>query len=112
MAVDLDPVVAALAALDDSELAALIVTVNECPQFAPGFLAWVEHVCDWEQNRRQGVEFPLQPPEAAIDPREDAVSIDAAMVMRASFARDSRTEAVTVLLDAIVGVLTGGERRH
>jgi hypothetical protein len=33
-------------------------------------------------------------------------------VMRASFADDDGTDAVTALLDAIVGVLTGGERRH
>ena len=80
MTCSLAPVVAALAALADRELDALIATVNDCPQFAPGFLAWVEHVCDWEQNRRQGLDFPPQPPEAAIEPSEDADSIDALAV--------------------------------
>lgn len=75
----LDPVVAALAQLTDGELAALIDATNDVPQIAPGLLAWVEHVCDWEQNRRGGLDFPLQPPEAAIDPSENAVSITAAV---------------------------------
>jgi hypothetical protein len=108
----LDPVVAALAELDDGELDALVVMVNDCPQFAPGFLAWVEQVCDWEHNRRQGLDYPLQLADEAIAPSETADSINAAMVMRASFADDDGTDAVTALLDAIVGVLTGGERRH
>jgi hypothetical protein len=93
---DLQPVVAALADLSDSELEALIATVNDCPQFAPRFLAWVEHVCDWEQNRRRGrgvpsattrCNHPMQPSDAAIDPSEDAVSIGAAMAMRDSLRR-------------------------
>jgi hypothetical protein len=108
----LDPVVAALAELDAGELDALIVTVNDCPPFAPGFLAWIEQVCDWEHNRRQGLDYPLQLPDEAIDPSESADSINAAMVMRASFAGASETDAVAALLDAIVGALTGGERRH
>jgi hypothetical protein len=55
---------------------------------APGLLAWVEHVCDWEQNRRRGLDFPLQPPEAAIDASEDAASIGGALLLRASLATD------------------------
>jgi hypothetical protein len=43
----------------------------------------------------------LQPPEAAIDPSEDPVSIDAAISMRAAFAKDS--PAVLALFDALVG---------
>jgi hypothetical protein len=33
---------------------------------------------DWELNRRAGHDYEPLPPEAAIDPSEDAVSIDAA----------------------------------
>jgi hypothetical protein len=109
---NLDPVVAALADSNDGELTALIVTVNDCPQFAPGLLAWIEHLCDWEQNRRRGLDFRLQPPDAAIDPSETADSIGAATVMRESFAQDDRAEAVTALFDSIVSLLSGGERRH
>ena len=114
MNADLSPVVAALAQLSDGELAALIDATIDVPQIAPGLLAWVEHVCDWELNRRSGLDFPLQPPDAAIDLSEDAVSIAAAVIIRAQFAQDDRAEArgVVVLFDAMIGVLSGGKRRH
>ena len=110
MDADLQQVVAALARLDDRELRALIDATNGVPQTAPGLLAWIEAACDWELNRRQGHDYALQPAEAAIPPEEDAVSIDAAIAMRATFAQDST--AVLALFGAIVGLLTGGERRH
>jgi hypothetical protein len=57
---------------------------------------------------------PLQPPDAAIPPEEDVVSFHAAAIMRARFAHDGSEEArgVAVLFDAIVGLLSGDERRH
>ena len=95
----LDSVVAAVADLEDHELGALIAMVDDGPQIAPGLFAWIEHVCDWEQNRRQGRDFPLQPPEAAIEPSEDAVNIVVLTVLRATFGRDpdSASQAVSVL---------------
>ncbi len=77
-------------------------------------LAWIEHAADWEQNRRRGLDFPLQPAEAAIPPEEDAIGIDAAVTMREAFAQDPTTKATTMLalFDAVIGLLTGGERRH
>jgi len=114
MGADLSPIVAVLADLDDGELAALIEATNKVPQIAPGLLAWLEHAADWERHRRAGVDFPIQPPEAAIPPEEDAVSIDAAAIIRAKFAQDERVEARAVvrLFDAIVGLLTGSGHRH
>ena len=76
----------ALEELTDVELHALIVATNDVPQIAPGLLAWIEGACDWEINRRVGRHYDLLPPEAAIDPTEDAVSIEATYAMRASFA--------------------------
>ena len=99
----LRPVVAALAALDDGELRALIDAINGAPQLAPGLLAWIEHACDWELYRRGGFDFELRLPEAAIPPEEDAVSIDAAI---ATFATDA--PAVLALFSALVDLLTGG----
>ena len=64
----------------------------------------------WEVNRRRGFDYPLLPPEAAIDPSEDAVSINAAMVMRATFAQDF--PAVRAFIDALVGLLTGAGRKQ
>lgn len=114
MDADLSPVVAVLAELDEGELAALIEAANHAPQIAPGLLAWIEGDCDWELNRRQGFVYPLLPPEAAIPLEEDAVSIDAANTIRARFAQDEQAEsrAIVELFDAIVGLLTGGERTH
>ena len=63
-----------------------------------------------ELNRRAARHYELLPPEAAIDPSEDAISIDAAIAMRATFARDST--AVRLLFDALVDLLTGSGRRH
>jgi hypothetical protein len=45
--------------------------VTWCPsykvsQIAPGLLAWIDGTCEWELNRRNGLDYELQPPEAAI----------------------------------------------
>jgi hypothetical protein len=79
MSAGLDPVVAALEGVPDSDLHVLIAATNQASQIAPGQLAWIEVPCDWELNRRAGADCDLQPPEAAIPREEDAVSIDAAI---------------------------------
>ena len=79
----------ALAELTDAELHALIAASNGAPPIAYGLLVWIEGACDCELNRRAGHDYQLLPPEAAIDPSEDAVSIDAAIAMRETFAQDS-----------------------
>jgi hypothetical protein len=109
-----DTVIASLAELSDGQLAALRSTTEAVPQLAPGLLAWLDHVADWEEHRRRGINLPLHPPEAAIPPEEDAVSIDIAVTLRAIFAQDSLDEnrAVVALLDAVVGLLTGTGRTH
>jgi hypothetical protein len=73
-------------------------------------LAWIDTTCDWEQCRRDGLDFPLRPPEAAIPSEEDAVSIDAATAMRDQFAQDSLE--VRALFDALVELLTGAGRKQ
>lgn len=113
-AVDLAPVAAALAELNDGELCVLIDVTNKVPQIVPGLLAWIGHACDWELNRRARVDFPLQTPEAAIPPEQDAASIAAMLTLRARFAQDAHrdADAVVALFDAMIRALTGGERRH
>ena len=99
------------AELTDVELRALIDATNGVPQTAPGLLAWIDHACDWALYRRRGFDSELRPPEAATPPEEDAVSIDAAMAMRNTFARDS--PGVFALFNADLRLLNGGgERRH
>jgi hypothetical protein len=97
---DVQAVATALAGISDTELAALIVATNGVPQTAPGLLAWIDGACDWEQNRRRDFDYPLLPPEAAIDLSEHAVSISAAIVLRDQFAQDS--PAVRAPFDALV----------
>ena len=46
---------------------------------APGLLAWLDTACVWQLQRRNGYHFELQPPEVAIPPEEDAVSIEVVM---------------------------------
>ena len=111
-ATDLMPVVAALAELNDGELCALIDATNDVPQIVPGLLAWIGHACDWELNRRACVDFPLQSPDAAIPPEEDAASSVAMMTLRARFDQDAGRGAVVALFDGMIRALTGGERRH
>jgi len=100
----------ALADVGDTELHALIAATYGVPQIAPRRLAWIDGAFDWELNRRRGFDYMLQPPEAAIDPSEDAISIDAAIGMRATFAQDS--PAVLALFDALVELLTSSGRKH
>jgi len=107
---DLTAIKAALAEISDTELAALIAATYGVPQTAPGLLAWIDGACDWELNRRRDFDYPLQPPEAAIDPSEDAVSIAAAMVLRDQFAQDST--AVLAFFNELVELLTGDGRKQ
>jgi hypothetical protein len=91
---------AALAGIGHVELQALIAATYTFPPTAPELLAWIDGTGDWELNRRRDFDYPLLPSEAAIDPSENAVSIDAAMLLRATFAQDS--PAVVGLFDALV----------
>ena len=110
MDTDLTAIKAALADISDTELAALIAATYGVPQTAPGLLAWIDGACDWEVNRRRDFDYPLLPPETAIDPSEDEVSIAAAMVLRDQFAQAS--PAVLAFFDALVEILTGGARKQ
>src|SRR5262245_66413268 len=101
MTANLAGVTDALASLTDAELHALIIASNEAPQLAYGLLVWIEGACDCELNRRAGRDYELLPPEAAIDPSEDAVSIQATYAMRASFAGSDLAAAVLKFFDAL-----------
>ncbi len=112
-AADLMPVVAALAELNDGELFALIDSTNNVSQIVPGLLAWIGHACDWELNRRACVDFPLQSPDAAIPPEENAASIAALITMRARFHQHARDAyAVVALFDGMIRALIRGGRWH
>ena len=101
---------AALAGIADAELRGLAEATNDVEQVAPGLLAWLEAACDWELNRRQGIDYEMQPPEAAVPPEEDDISVGAAIAIRDTFAQDS--PAVRALFDALVQLLAGGRQKH
>src|ERR1700730_13441792 len=110
MRTDLRAIKAALAEVTPAELRASIDATHKVSQTVPGLLAWLEAACDWELNRRAGLEYKLQPPEAAIPAAEDAVSIEAGIALRATLAHDS--SAVLALFDTLVELLAGGEGKH
>jgi hypothetical protein len=96
----------ALAVMSNAELDALSKATYKVDQVASGLLAWLDSACFWQLQRRSGYQYELQPPEAAIPPEEDAVSIDAAMALRDSVAKES--PALRALFDALITLLTGG----
>jgi hypothetical protein len=99
----------ALAELAEAELRAMVVAANELVLEAAGLLLWMEHLADWELNRRVGLSLPLQSPEAAIPPEERAESVVAVTMLRDGFAEGSWADSapVVALFDAIVAALTG-----
>ena len=104
MTTDLSPFFAALAELDERTLVTLYAAANNSPHFAPGLLAWIEHACEWELNRRRGgLDFPLLPPESVIEMIEHAVDLETTAALRIRFASEvgPDTHAMTRLMDAI-----------
>ena len=97
------------------ELRALVEATTDAPQIPPGLLSWIDTACEWELNRRDGLYYGLQPPEATIPSEQDAVSVDAAIAMRATFALIDpfETGAVLAFFDALADLLTGsGQTKH
>jgi len=111
---NLMPIMTALGELEDVELRALMAAAGEVVVVAAaGLLAWIEHLADWELNRRDGLHFSLQPPEAAIPPEHEVHSLAAALMLRQQFVDDGEPrESMVSLFDAILCVLTAGEQLH
>jgi len=114
MEAELEPIADALAELEEHELNALVVAANELVLMAAGLLSWIEHLADWELNRRSGLDLPLRPPGDAISPEEGADSIVAATMIRDGFAEGGgeHTTPVVVLFDAIGTALAEPQLRH
>ena len=77
-------------------------------EIAPGLLACLDTARVWQFQQRDGYDFELQPVDIAISPEEDAVSVNAAIALRNSFAKKS--PAVRALFDARVNLLTAAGR--
>lgn len=104
--IDLSPIKAALAGCTAEEILAVADATNEVPQVAAGLLAWLEVACDWELSRRDGLEYELRPPAAAILPEEDIVIDEAIAALRAKFANDAST--IQALFDALEALADAG----
>ena len=81
METDLAAIKVALAVMSKAELDALIKATYNVQQIAPGLLAWLDSACVWQLQRRNGYDYELQPPEAAIPPEEDAIGIEAPITL-------------------------------
>jgi hypothetical protein len=103
---DLQAVASAFADLTDSELTALIDAITSVPQIAPELLTWMGGACDWELNRRRGVQGPLQRPPAAALAAEDAIDIHPIITIPRLFSQ--RARSVHALFDALADLLIGG----
>ena len=93
---------AALARMTDAELDALAEASHGAPP--PGLLAWLDSARVWQVRHRAGQHYELQPPEPAIPPEEDAVSIATAIELRRTFVGSS--PAVCAFFNALVALLT------
>ena len=92
---------AALARMTDAELDELAEASYSAP---PGLLAWLDSARVWQVRHRAGHHYELQPPEPAIPPEEDAVSIATAIELRRTFVGTS--PAMCAFFDALVALLT------
>ena len=104
MSAEPSAVTLALRALGESELHVLTAATRRVPTtLAPGLIAWILAVLDWELQRRADHHGQLALPDVTIPVGEEAASLDAAMAMRATFARHSPT--ARALFDALVDLL-------
>ena len=101
----IDSIAGALAPLSDDDLARLRSAADASPGVVPGLLAYIDHVGDWEQHRRRGVDFPLQPPANALGDDERGSALMALAVLADEF-RESGHDALVALFDAIAGAVT------
>ena len=101
MEVDLRRIKAALACMTDAELDTLAEATYRAP---PGLLAWLDSARVWQVRSRAGHHYEFQPPEPAIPPEEDAVSIAAVIELRRTFVGSS--PAMGAFFNALVALLT------
>ena len=86
-----------LAAIDDRSLRAIISTIDQLPSVVPALQAWIEHAARWERDRREGFNYPLQEPMAAIDADELPKALMASALIAECFRLDDRRDVAPVL---------------
>ncbi len=96
-------VAAALGKMRDADLQTIFAGTSETPYTMTGFVAWLEHLADWELDRRAGRDYLLQLPEAAMPSTESAMNVATAMTWGESCDRD--IPAVAELFNAVLSAL-------
>ena len=86
-----------LAAIDDRSLQAIIAAIDQLPGMLPALQAWIDHAARWEHDRRNGFEYPLQGPMAAISPEELPNALIASALIAECFRNEHRRDVSAVL---------------
>ena len=86
-----------LAAIDNRALEAIIATIDQLPGIVPALQAWIEHAARWEFDRRNGRNYPLQGPMAAISPEELPDALAASALIAECFRGERRRDVAAVL---------------
>ena len=108
-----DRLTAALSGLSDADLAQLRSLADESHGQTAGLLAAISHAADWEIHHRGGIDFEMLPLGEAIDEGDLDAALGHAVAFHASIAdRFQDAPKVREVIVAIVGVLTGTQRRH
>ena len=102
---DLSRAKAALAELTETDLYSLIKATYLGPRLPRSIFDWIEAACDWELDRRIGLEYPLVSPGSMIGAQEACTCVQAAESLRLRYGAHSL--AMYRLFDAIFDLLTG-----
>jgi hypothetical protein len=94
---DIVDFVALLAAMDTRSLQAIIATIDQMPGIVPALQAWIDHAARWEYDRRNGFNYPLQGPMAAIPPEELPAALGASSMISHCFRHEKRRDVRPVL---------------
>jgi hypothetical protein len=89
--------VALLAAIDDRSLQAVIAAIDQLPGILPALQTWIDHAARWEYDRRNGLNYPLQGPMAAISPEELPDALTASTLIAECFRSERRRDVAAVL---------------
>ena len=106
---DLSRAKAALAELTETDLYSLIKATYLGPRVPRSLFDWIEAACDWELDRRIGLEYPLVSPDSMIGAQEACACVQAAESLRLRYGAHSL--ATYRLFDAIFDLLAGDRRK-
>ena len=75
----------------------LFAAIDQLPGILPALQAWIDHAARWERDRRNGLDYPLQGPMAAISPDELPDALAASALIAECFRAERRRDVAAVL---------------